>query len=167
MQLQREEYAGAVDSFELCLRARPDWLEALLNLGLACWKFEDLDTAAQTFERVLAIDRNNGDAMRALVAIAIERKDHQHAWDLLERLTAAGEGAMELSYNLGLLLQAANEPERAAECYRQTLERRPDFAPALLNLGHAFQSLGREQEARQLWSRAVDTDPSLAAAYFH
>ena len=47
LQLQRAEYAGAVDSFETCLKTREDWVEALLNLGLACWKFEDLDAATR------------------------------------------------------------------------------------------------------------------------
>src|SRR5207237_1657241 len=59
LQLQRGEFAGAVDSFELALKKRPDWIEGLLNLGLACWKFEDLESAQRTFERVLALQNQN------------------------------------------------------------------------------------------------------------
>ncbi|PYT17467.1 MAG: hypothetical protein DMG59_07235, partial [Acidobacteria bacterium] len=105
LQLQRGEYAGAVDSFETCLKKRKDWVEALLNLGLACWKFEDLDAAAEAFGRVMALDAKNTDAIRALTAIAIERKDHKQAWEMHQKLAALGERSVELSYNLGLLLQ--------------------------------------------------------------
>ena len=90
LQIQRGDFAAAVDSFELCIKQRGDWVEALVNLGLACWKFQDLDSATQTFEKILSLQPQNTDALRALTAIAIERKDHNRAWDLHQKLTGAG-----------------------------------------------------------------------------
>jgi len=55
-------------------------------------------------------------ALRALTAIAIERKDHKRAWELHRQLTALGDRPVELSYNLGLLLQSAGEPRLVGEC---------------------------------------------------
>jgi tetratricopeptide (TPR) repeat protein len=167
MQIQRGEFAGAVDSFETCVKKRKDWIEALLNLGLACWKFEDLDAAAETFGRVLAMQPKNPDALRALAAIAIERKDHQRAWEMLRKLTSLGEKPVELAYNLGLLLQSAGENDKAAECYQIALEKQPELSEALLNLGHALKAVGKEDEAKQTWSKAVSLDPALAEKYFH
>ena len=161
------EYASAVDSFEMCLKKRKDWVDALLNLGLACWKFEDLDAASETFGRVLALQPKNSDALRALTAIAIERKDHKRAWEMRQKLTTTGERSVELSYNLGLLLQAVGEHKMAAECYQSALEKKPDFPEALLNLGHALKATGREEEAKAVWSKAVAVDPTLADKYFH
>jgi tetratricopeptide (TPR) repeat protein len=166
LQLQRGDYAAAVDSFEICIKQRADWVEALLNLGLACWKFQDLDSAAQTFERVLSLQAQNADALRALIAIAIERKDHARAWDLQQKLVAVGPPTVELSYNLGLLLQAAGEAEKAAQCYQWASEAQPDFRAALTNLGHALKATGKDEEARAAWSKAIEVDPELAAKYF-
>jgi tetratricopeptide (TPR) repeat protein len=166
LQLQRGDFAAAVDSFELCTKQRGDWVEALLNLGLACWKFQDLDTAAETFGRILSLQPQNADALRALTAIAIERKDHMRAWELHQKLTALGERSLELSYNLGLLLQSAGEAEKAAECYQTASETQPDFPAALTNLGHALKEAGKDEEARAAWSKAVQVDPELAAKYF-
>jgi tetratricopeptide (TPR) repeat protein len=166
LQLQRGEYAGSVDSFEICVKRRPDWIEALLNLGLACWKFEDLETANATFERVLALQPLNPDALRALVTIAIERKDHQRAWTLYLRLSDAGDTSHAIPFNLGLLLQQAGEHEQSAQCYRAVAELAPDFSPALLNLGHALKAMGKDDEARQAWGRAIEADPALAGGYF-
>ena len=47
-----------------------------------------------------------------------------------------------------------------------SLEHKPDFGLALLNLGHALRELGREEEARACWGKAIRLDPSLAAGYF-
>ncbi|MEP7353932.1 MAG: tetratricopeptide repeat protein [Acidobacteriota bacterium] len=166
LQLQRGDYASAVDSFETCLKHRPDWVEALLNLGLACWKFEDLETAAATFEHVLQLESHNTDALRALTAIAIERKDHKAAWEYFKKLTSTGAKSFELAYNLGLLLQNSHEPAMAVDAYRQAAEQQPSFAPAWINLGHALKTQGKQQEAAQVWSKAVDADPALAAKFF-
>jgi predicted TPR repeat methyltransferase len=54
----------------------------------------------------------------------------------------------------------------AAECYRTTLQHKPAFSAAMINLGHAFKAAGKEEEARQSWSQAVAADPELAAKYF-
>ena len=53
------------------------------------------------------------------------------------------------------------------ECYQAALSVKPDFPQALLNLGHALKATGKEDEARQAWSRAVTADPELAAEYFN
>src|ERR1019366_411473 len=90
LQLQRAEYARAVGSFETCLKKRGDWIEALVNLGLASWKFEDLETAARTFRRVLSLDPKNEDAMRSLAAVLIDQKNPGEALELHRKLAAQG-----------------------------------------------------------------------------
>ena len=115
LQLQRGEFASAVDSFEICLKKRRDWVEALLNLGLAFWKFEDLEGADQTFNRVLALQPGNTDALRALTAIAIERKNPKVAWELHQKAAALGGRSPELSFNLGLLLQSTGDEAAAVQ----------------------------------------------------
>jgi tetratricopeptide (TPR) repeat protein len=50
--------------------------------------------------------------------------------------------------------------------YREALEERPEFAEALLNLGHVLKSQGRPDEARDCWKQALDKKPELAQGYF-
>jgi tetratricopeptide (TPR) repeat protein len=50
--------------------------------------------------------------------------------------------------------------------YQQTLAEDPEFAEALLNLGHALMALGQEEEARSYWRRAIREKPELAQTYF-
>ncbi|MDP9115228.1 MAG: tetratricopeptide repeat protein, partial [Acidobacteriota bacterium] len=166
LQLQRGEYAGAVDSFEACLKKRKDWLEAWLNLGLACWKFGDLDAAAAAFRAVLAMNPKQPDGLRSLAAVAIEQKNAAEAQEAMKKLAALGASMPELNYNLGLLLQAAGDHNGAAECYRTTLQHKPQFSGALINLGHALRAAGQDEQARELWSQAVAADPEMAARCF-
>ena len=133
LQIQRGDFAAAVDCFELCTKQRGDWVEALVNHGLAYWKFQDLDGATQTFERILSLRPQNTDALRALTAIAIERKDHNRAWDLHQQLIPAWDSApWSCRYNPGPFAPSPlGDPDRAAQCYQAASETQPSISPRL------------------------------------
>ncbi len=82
------------------------------------------------------------------------------------RLVDLGDRTPELLYNTALLLQKSGQPEEAVRLYREALAENPDFAEALVNLGHVLKSLGRTDEARACWSRALESKPELAQGYF-
>lgn len=166
LQLKKGKYADAARSFEICLQKQPTALEPLLNQALAYWKGGDLRAATTTYQKILALDPSHLDAMRALTAIAIERKDANDALAAHETFAAAGGRSAELSFNLGLLLQSLGDSASAVQLYRAALEVRPEFGEALLNLGHALKASGQEQEAKQAWSKAVEASLELAAKYF-
>jgi tetratricopeptide (TPR) repeat protein len=71
-----------------------------------------------------------------------------------------------IRYNAGLICQKRGMTEEAVQFYQQALTEEPEFAEALLNLGHALMSLGQEEEARSFWRRAIREKPELAQTYF-
>jgi tetratricopeptide (TPR) repeat protein len=56
--------------------------------------------------------------------------------------------------------------EDAIRLYHEALAERPNFAEALLNLGHALKAKGEVDEARSCWRQALEQKPELAAGYF-
>jgi len=50
--------------------------------------------------------------------------------------------------------------------YQLALNEDPEFAEALLNLGHALMATGQEEEARSYWRKAIRQKPELAQMYF-
>ena len=92
---------------------------------------------------MLETDPASIDALRGLAALAVEREDLDKALDLQAKLIEAGERTPELFYNTGLLLQKSGQMEDAIRLYQEALAERPNFAEALLNLGHALKSQGR------------------------
>jgi tetratricopeptide (TPR) repeat protein len=145
---------------------RPDWLEALCNLGVAQRRLDDLDAAKTSFTQAVARHPQSADALRGLAAVAIDQGDYVLALDAESKLEQLGERIPELNYNIGILLQQANLQEDAARSFRRATEEKPDFAEALLNLGHALEALGQEDEARGCWQQAVQAKPELAGKYF-
>ena len=66
----------------------------------------------------------------------------------------------------GVICQKRGQMADAARYYERALEQKPEFAEALLNLGHARKALGDERGARACWRKAVETKPEFAEGYF-
>jgi tetratricopeptide (TPR) repeat protein len=165
-RLLRGDPAGSIEPFRVCVSKRPDWLEALINLGLAQRRTGDLESAKASFTQAAACHPQSTDALRGLAAVAIDQGDYVLALDTEAKLDQLGERIPDLNYNIGILLQQSNLPEEAARSYRRAAEEKPGFAEALLNLGHALQALGHQDEARGCWQQAVEAKPELAEKYF-
>ena len=86
--------------------------------------------------------------------------------DLHRRLIELGEHSPELFFNAGLICQKRGQTEDAVKFYQQALHEDPQFAEALLNLGHTLMAMGQEAEARSCWRRAIREKPELAQTYF-
>jgi tetratricopeptide (TPR) repeat protein len=166
LRLQKGDLRGAVEAFSACLRRRPQWTAAGVNLAIAHWRAGDKDAAVRAFEDVLTTDAGAVEAIRGLAALAIEREDFERALDLQARLITLGENNPELLYNTGLLLHRTGQFDDAIQLYTQALEQRADFAEAYLNLGHAWKAKGNIETARECWNKALSMKPELARDYF-
>ena len=94
---------------------------ALTNLGVLLARTNRTPEALQTFERVLTIEPNHGQAIYNLAALYLAKKEYPRAIQLLEK--SAG-GSPESSDDLGLLLKLADayaHAGRAAEASRLSL----------------------------------------------
>ena len=67
----------------------------------------------------------------------------------------------------GQLLLAANEPQKAMECFEVALGLHPKHAEALVKKGGALEKLGRLDEASACYDQAIETDGGLTIAYLH
>ncbi len=109
---------------------------------------------------------DSSDAVRGLAALALEAQDYEEAYELHRRLMELGEKSPELYYNAGLICQKRGAAGDAVVYYQQALNEDPQFAEALLNLGHALMAMGQEEEARSYWRKAIREKPELAQMYF-
>ncbi|NRF70226.1 tetratricopeptide repeat protein [Aquincola sp. S2] len=78
---------------------------------------------------------------------------------LYQRWLAANDGPLRhvVLFNLGTLLSTLQRDAEAETTYREALQLQPDFAHALLNLGHVLERRGAHDEALATWQRVIDT----------
>jgi tetratricopeptide (TPR) repeat protein len=166
LKLQRGDHAGAAECLRACLQRRPSWSAAELNLALAYWKLGQYSLSQQVLLELLKREPANLEAVRGLSANALEQKDTVNAlrWHL--SLQELGDRSPEVLQNTAILYQQAGEIDNAIRAYREAIAAKPDFAEALLNLGHALEAVGDHRGARDSWVRALEIKPELARGYF-
>ena len=166
LRLQREDFRGAIEAFEGCLRYRQQWPEAYANLALAYTGIGDRDRAERLYEKMLEGDPKSMDALRGLASLAIQASDFDTALELHVRLIDLGERTAEVLYNAGLMYEKAGQIDKAVRLYKDALAQKSDMPEALLNLGRNLEAAGKSDEARNCWSKALEAEPALAQGYF-
>jgi tetratricopeptide (TPR) repeat protein len=63
------------------------------------------------------------------------------------------------------VFQRLGRTKEACGYYRQAVAAKPDFAAALLNLGHALMALGEHEQAQASWQDAARLDQRIAAEF--
>jgi tetratricopeptide (TPR) repeat protein len=148
LQFERADFSGSAEAFRGCLKTRPDWPAAQLNLGLALWKSGNRDEARQKLEGIGSAPYA-ADALHVLALIAAEREDYQAALGYYKKLADAGERSPELFYNTGLILQTLGRPDEAAKQYREAIAVKPDLTEAVQALAQITKPPVPAEEQRK------------------
>ena len=166
LRLQRQDFRGAAEAFEGCLKYRPAWPEAHANLALSYSGMGERDHAERLYEKMLEADPKSVEALRGLAAMAIQSSDFDTALEFHVRLIDLGERSPEVLYNTGLMYEKAGKLDNAVKLYRDALALEPHMPEALLNMGRILETTGKSDEARACWAKALEAEPALAQGYF-
>ncbi len=98
------------------------------------------------------------------------RQPSRGAWTqvidtVLTELTFLGNAPAESLTNKGALLGESGCHTEALRCYNEALLYRNDIAVTHYNRGNSLLVLGRVQEARNAWHRALELNPKLVEAW--
>jgi predicted O-linked N-acetylglucosamine transferase (SPINDLY family) len=127
-----KKHEDAFDTLEEALRLRPDFWEALGNLGMAQRLTERLSEAETSFRQLLQAEPN---AIRRsnLAAVLLARGNYTEAISQLEQACAEAPDILDAFYNLALALSASGQFERAEATFKHILERWPQELRARLS----------------------------------
>ena len=84
----------------------------------------------------------------------------------LEKQVAANPNSPELVHKLGLAYQHSFEEEKSIEAFKRAIELKPDFAEAYCDLGRAYHSVGRDDDALASAAAALRIDPKSKNAVY-
>lgn len=156
----RTAHDPALSPFLERLAQNPDDVPARLELAKARRKYGDYEGALVEVYKALASDPRSAASHEERARIYFERglvEKEIDAWTTVIALDPARTGARE---NLGHALVAAGRMADAAVEYRRVLETAPETLTVLFNLAMIEMESGDPEEARRLWTRYLERDPS-------
>lgn len=145
--------------------------EALFELAR---DFEDggfNERAVATYEEFLAVDSRNIEALRRLIPLLQEQREHARALALIRKLRR-GDPENAARIEIEILLAEAQacaeegDQDAARQALKRCLRRNKDCAPALILLGDLEQERGKSAKALDAWKRAARAHPNVGAALY-
>jgi tetratricopeptide (TPR) repeat protein len=148
--------------------AAPDDKDLWIRLGKVYARAAQLDPsynpkALAAFERVLARDPNDREAIRGKADVFYDQGDHKQAIPLFERyLTMAGDDPSART-DLATMYLAAGDGPKAVAMYKDVIAKHPTFLQAPYNLAVTYAQMG-DTDSALTWfqkARALATDDQV------
>jgi len=140
-------------------------MQDALRAAVALHQAGQLGQAAQLYQKVLAQDEANAEALHLLGVLHHQQGDHVRAVERMGRAVALRPNVPAFHANLAEAYRALGQFERAAGCCRTALNLQPDYPEALGNLGLALQGMGLRDEAADQFRKALSLRPDFAVAH--
>ena len=157
---RRGELEDAADCHKLTVHFDPRHVPAHYALAALHKSQGRHAQAAEHYVRITELSPEDPAAHTNLCLALYETAAYDKARQHGERAIAIDPKLPEAHHNLGLVLREVSEPARAVQHFQRALELKPR-AEMAAGLGHAYQDLGRLNEAIASYDRALRLNPDL------
>jgi hypothetical protein len=130
---RRGNTAEAGLMYRQILQANPNNVAALLDLGIGAVERMDIEGAAPLLAKAAALDPKNPWALVGLAIVRLEQSNMEEALKLAEK-TARLDCPPQVLTKLGILYKETGHLDRARQCLRKALIKKPDHVVAWYNL---------------------------------
>ncbi len=141
------------------LTANPDFLDALVLLGVVRAKKGNLDQAAESLGQALLLDPNHLDALTWLANVRRSQDRNAEAIGLLLRVLGIRPQDVSVRNLLGLCYLATGQAKFAQDAYEAAIGLDANSGQLYHNLGLSLQLQSRNQEALSTFEQAVKLAP--------
>ena len=155
---------AALSNGDRALSLRPDFVEALVNRGIALYDLKRFDEALASYDRAIALRPNNADALVNRGNALGKSRRHSEAVASYDDALTLQPQHIEALANRGVALQKLGRFEEALASYDRALTLQPDHAEALVGRGVTQHDLKQYDEALKSYGRALALRPDHAGA---
>ncbi len=159
-----EALAKAIANYERALQMKPDFPEALSNLGLALTHNGQADLAITKLRKALRLKPDYPAALNNFGIASDDMGKFDDAVASYERALEIKPEFPEAMNNLGNALSEKGQIDEAIGSYKKALELRPNYPDAFYNWGNALVQKGQIDEAIASYKKALELRPNYPEA---
>ena len=136
-----------------------------IELGIMHYQGGDLQNAKSIFEKIVAAQPNNFDALYYLAIVNYQMEDYDEAILNIKKALTKNSISAEANNVLGNILMVAGQLNEAIICYQKAIEINPNFTDAYNNLGMTYIQPLQLDEAIKYFQKAIEINPNFAEAH--
>jgi Tfp pilus assembly protein PilF len=162
--LQARDTTAAIAHYAQALRLKPDYVEALNNLGNALLDLGQRPEAVAHFEQALRVAPNSARLHYNLAGALLQQGKQKDAIEHLEQAVRIKPDYAEAHNNLAAAFMQEGRLTEAIEHFSLALRINPNYAEAHNNLAAALVQTGQITEAAAHLKEALRIDPQYVQA---
>jgi len=113
--VRRRDFEKAIEYFQIVTTSNPEIPEAWNNLGVALYGLGRTDEAMESYDRSIALDPNNLDALRNKAFLLRSQKRLQEALEIYNTVLDKGGDAIDIE-STAIVLTAMGRLDEALNC---------------------------------------------------
>jgi tetratricopeptide (TPR) repeat protein len=160
-------YNNAADAALKAIERDPVNLDALITLGTAYQRLNQLDDAVRYLEFAGEEHPENAEIWSRLANLAVQSGDTQKTFTLMQRAADLDPQNAGYLYNFGWLHDQIGNTSEAVKLYESAIRLSPLSFEAMNNLALIYGESGEPDRALRLLEQAVRTDPESEVASFN
>ena len=153
--MRQGEIDAGLEQFRKVMALRPNAIAVYSDMGTALYAASRYQEALDAFDKAIALSPGSAITLSRAGAAAQQLGDTKRALSYYEQANAIQPRADTFS-NIGTIQYGLGDYAKAATAYEGSLLIRPVSAVTYRNLGDAYMHLGRKDDARRAYLRAVE-----------
>jgi len=161
------EFEKATKSFKKAIKIKPDYVDAIYNLGNTYRELDQLDKSIKSYKKVINISPEHEEAQHNLGVSLYEFGLLFEAIEHFEKALITNPNNTKIQINLGNILGELDQPYEAIEQYEKVLINEPKNSIALNNLGNVLRDIGQTEEAIEYYINALKINKNYSEAHYN
>lgn len=157
-------YKDAAASLQALLKIEPKHKEGMLALVQALSASGQYPAAIEQYKAYLSLAPKDEEAWKGLAGMYLKTKQYPEAAAIYEKLSQEYPKKTGFKFDLADVWLKMGEQEKVLRPLEDVLSLEPNNKDALVKKATILQTLGRPDEATQVWQTVVETYPDLSPA---
>ena len=158
------KHTEAIAHFAEALRVKPDYFQALANMGWALGLQGKTGEAIEFLKRAVSVRPDSATTHVQLALALVKQKQEDEALQHFYKAAELAPNDADVRINLGLMLTRRKQFSEAATQLNEAVRLNPNSAEAHNNLGFVFLMEGRPEESLAHFSTALLLKPNFTIA---
>lgn len=167
IKLAAKDHAGVIRDTRSVLIDEPTNIDAHYALAMANLELGRVELADYILNQALRRDALRADIYYGLGRVALSRGREEDARRQWEKALELSPNYPEANVDLASLQLKKLEYAQVVAALETVTRHVPEYVPAWVNLGSGLKGIGKAEEAKAAFLRALELDPKNAAAAFN
>lgn len=153
------DYANAINQFRICIIIDPTRSDAFRNLAITHLHANDLNTAKETYLKLIDLEPKNTIAMIEVSRLCMQMKDYKTAIAMSQKALELEPEKFDAVVNLAMAYDLNGDREKALAEYEKAIAKNPNDGDLLFNMARLYFNIGNYDHAVQMFQKVITQNP--------